>query len=137
VKAWESVYRACSEAEGEDITGSSREVAIAWRSLAESTRLPWWLRAAVYSAAEAFEQQAEAWAAYNGSGAGGERTDVEERRTCGRLLVGSASQCPAAVEDHEQGTDEHQHGAKADEASRPEAGRRQSRVGATRFPAAT
>ena len=63
VFAWEDAYRRYFGAAGPNVVDTSRAVASAWRGLAESDALPWWLSAAVRSAAEAFERQAEAWQA--------------------------------------------------------------------------
>lgn len=79
-KVWERAYRTCGQAQGEDIVNSSIEVANAWRSLAEKTPLSWWLRAAVFSAAEAFEHQAQAWAAYRPDREGEMATAARHRR---------------------------------------------------------
>lgn len=62
VVTWEDAYRMYGSATGEDVTHTSRAVARAWRDLAACAELPWWLSAAVRSAAQAFEYQAQAWA---------------------------------------------------------------------------
>lgn len=59
ISAWEDAYREYGEDADEDLRGTSRAVAKAWCALAESVDLPWWLYAAVRSAAEAFEVQGE------------------------------------------------------------------------------
>lgn len=59
VSAWEDAYREYSREPDTDVVDVSLEVATAWRALAESAELPWWLSAAVHSAAEAFERQGE------------------------------------------------------------------------------
>ncbi|HEX6355588.1 hypothetical protein [Actinophytocola sp.] len=61
IAAWEHAYRAYENAAETDVASTSRAVAAAWRGLTESTDLPWWLLAAVCTAAEAFDHQAEAW----------------------------------------------------------------------------
>ena len=63
VVAWEDAYRRYESAEGDDVTEASWAVAGAWHNLAACAELPWWLSAAVRSAAQAFEHQAKAWAA--------------------------------------------------------------------------
>jgi hypothetical protein len=63
VATWEDAYRRYAGAVEEDVTKTSWAVANAWRELAARTELPWWLSAAVRSAAQAFEHQAESSAA--------------------------------------------------------------------------
>ncbi|MTD54510.1 hypothetical protein [Amycolatopsis pithecellobii] len=63
ILAWEDAYRRYSAAAGPNVVETSRAVACAWRELETAGALPWWLRAAVRSAAEAFEQQARSWEA--------------------------------------------------------------------------
>jgi hypothetical protein len=63
VVSWEDAYRRYVSAPGQEVTETSRAVAGAWRDLAACAELPWWLSAAVRSAAQAFEEQAEAWTA--------------------------------------------------------------------------
>jgi hypothetical protein len=63
VVSWEDAYRRYVSAPGREVTETSRAVAGAWRDLAACADLPWWLSAAVRSAAQAFEQQAETWTA--------------------------------------------------------------------------
>jgi hypothetical protein len=63
IAAWEEAYREYEKALATDVVGASRAVAAAWRNLAVDLELPWWLLAAVHSAAEAFDLQAEAWEA--------------------------------------------------------------------------
>lgn len=60
IAAWEDTYREYENTTETDIAGASRAVAAAWRDLAANTELPWWLLAAVHSAAEAFDFQADA-----------------------------------------------------------------------------
>ncbi|MFL6124965.1 hypothetical protein [Actinophytocola sp.] len=73
---WESAYdsyRAASEmvdvsvpgdnAAAEQMANASHAVAAAWRDIAVETSLPWWSAAAVTTAAQAFDQQAQDWAA--------------------------------------------------------------------------
>ena len=64
VSAWENAYREYSDDAETDVADVSLEVATAWRALAENAELPWWLSAAVRSAAEAFERQGEACRAW-------------------------------------------------------------------------
>ena len=61
IAAWEEAYREYEKAT--DVAVASRAVAAAWRNLAVTFELPWWLLAAVHSAAEAFDLQARAWEA--------------------------------------------------------------------------
>jgi hypothetical protein len=58
---WEDAYRTYEDASAANIADTSRAVAMAWRALGADTTLPWWLTAAVLSAAEAFEHQADTW----------------------------------------------------------------------------
>lgn len=59
ISAWEDAYREYGADASDDFYDTSRAVAKAWGALAESVELPWWLYAAVRSAAEAFEFQGE------------------------------------------------------------------------------
>ncbi len=59
VSAWEETYREYMDGARTDVADTSVAVATAWRALAENVELPWWLFAAVNSAAEAFEHQGE------------------------------------------------------------------------------
>jgi hypothetical protein len=61
VATWEDVYREYFGADKERFVDVSRAVATAWRALGTEAALPWWLSAAVLSAAEAFEHQADLW----------------------------------------------------------------------------
>jgi hypothetical protein len=76
VGRWESAYdayRVASElvdasvlgdnAAAEQMANASQAVAAAWRDIAVETILPWWSAAAVTTAAQAFDQQAQDWAA--------------------------------------------------------------------------
>jgi hypothetical protein len=63
IRAWEDAYRRYGSAAGANVAPASRAVAMAWRDIACMSRLPWWMLAAVESAAEAFEDQAEQWEA--------------------------------------------------------------------------
>jgi len=63
IRAWEDAYRRYGSAAGANVAPASRAVAMAWRDIACTSRLPWWMLAAVESAAEAFEDQAEQWEA--------------------------------------------------------------------------
>src|SRR5262245_9110727 len=82
VVAWEDAYRKYGHAVENDVTETSRAVAGAWRELAACVELPWWLSAAVRSAAQAFEHQAEAWNGQDGeadlTAVGTEEEDAEE-----------------------------------------------------------
>ncbi len=88
VRAWEGAYRQYGQVNemvtrmpADDPVGAwymanaSWAVATAWREIATVARMPWWLLAAVESAAEAFEAQARDWEARESGGespAGGE-----------------------------------------------------------------
>lgn len=50
------------------MASASTAVATAWRRIAESGRLPWWISAALDSAAQAFEAQARRSQAFSHSG---------------------------------------------------------------------
>lgn len=80
VRAWEGAYRqygqvaemaarlpADDPAAAWHMATASWAVAAAWREIATVGRLPWWLLAAVESAAEAFESQARDWEARESS----------------------------------------------------------------------
>jgi len=71
IRAWEAAYRQyghawettarCGKndpAAARDMAAASWAVAAAWRQIASATRLPWWVLAALESAAGAFESQA-------------------------------------------------------------------------------
>ncbi|MCT2584585.1 hypothetical protein [Actinophytocola gossypii] len=60
VTAWEDAYQKYGEP-NEDFVAVTRDVANAWRALGKDNELPWWLAAAVCTAVEAFEHQAEDW----------------------------------------------------------------------------
>jgi hypothetical protein len=58
--AWETTAR-CGRSDptaARDMAAASWAVAAAWRQIASATRLPWWVLAALESAAGAFESQA-------------------------------------------------------------------------------
>ena len=58
--AWETTAR-CGKSDptaARDMAAASWAVAAAWRQIASATRLPWWVLAALESAAGAFESQA-------------------------------------------------------------------------------
>jgi hypothetical protein len=61
IAAWEDAYRGYGKATETEVASASRAVAVAWRNLAAISELPWWLLAAVQSAAESFDFQADAW----------------------------------------------------------------------------
>jgi lysozyme family protein len=63
IAVWEDAYRRYEEAPETEVASASRAVAVAWRNLAAISELPWWLLAAVHSAAESFDFQADAWEA--------------------------------------------------------------------------
>ena len=59
-RAWEMTAR-CGKgdpAAAQEMAAASWAVAAAWRQIAAATRLPWWVLAAIESAAGAFESQA-------------------------------------------------------------------------------
>jgi hypothetical protein len=59
-RAWEMTAR-CGKgdpAAAREMAAASWAVAAAWRQIAAATRLPWWVLAAIESAAGAFESQA-------------------------------------------------------------------------------
>src|SRR4051794_19299016 len=59
IHAWEDAYCWYGVASGAEIAPASRAVALAWRDLVCTSTLPWWVLAAVESAAQAFEDQAD------------------------------------------------------------------------------
>lgn len=59
VRAWELAYARYPAASEAELPSVSRAVAAAWRHLAAEFELPGWAHAAVISAAEAFEIQAD------------------------------------------------------------------------------
>src|SRR3954464_2811524 len=61
VRAWEIAYARYADASDVELPSVSRAVAASWRDLAAEIPLPAWARAAVISAAEAFEIQADRW----------------------------------------------------------------------------
>src|SRR3954468_9898239 len=61
VRAWELAYARYADASDAELPSVSRAVAASWRDLAAEVPLPAWARAAVISAAEAFEIQADKW----------------------------------------------------------------------------
>jgi hypothetical protein len=84
VRAWEGTYRQYAQVNEmvtrmteDDPVGAwhlatvSWAAAKAWREIATVSRLPWWLLAAVESAAEAFEAQARDWEARESGESGG------------------------------------------------------------------
>jgi alkylated DNA nucleotide flippase Atl1 len=91
VNRWESAYsayRTASEmvnastpgdcAAAEHMAQASRAVATAWRDIAVESELSWWSVAAVTTAAQAFDHQAQDWAARAKHGR--ESTSAEDRR---------------------------------------------------------
>ncbi|MBK1785233.1 hypothetical protein [Prauserella cavernicola] len=73
VKGWEEAYRrygtaceALDRSRGIDTASSmaeaSKAVAVAWRAIATQGALSWWIVAAMVSAAESFDEQADYWA---------------------------------------------------------------------------
>ena len=76
VHAWEGAYRHYGRAwewtarsprgdpaAAREMASASCAVAAAWRQIASATTLPWWMLAAIESAAAAFESQARDWEA--------------------------------------------------------------------------
>lgn len=81
IRSWEGAYRQygqvneiISRMPADDpvaawqMANASWAVASAWREIATVARLPWWVLAAVDSAAEAFEVQARYWEAQESGG---------------------------------------------------------------------
>lgn len=71
LSAWEAAYRRYGRASDDmarsprrdvravrELTDPSRAVDFTWRAITSDPQLPWWVVAAVSSAAEAFEEQA-------------------------------------------------------------------------------
>ncbi len=59
-RAWETTAR-CGKSDpaaAREMAAASWAVSAAWRQIAAATRLPWWVLAAIESAAGAFESQA-------------------------------------------------------------------------------
>src|SRR5690349_10495485 len=94
VSAWEAAYRAYRDASdavarsrggspdiAREMAAASRLVAHTWRGLVGDPDQPWWVVAAVGSAAQAFEEQAREWEHKAGGGeyAGGVRSDVGDQ----------------------------------------------------------
>ncbi|HVK24987.1 MAG TPA: hypothetical protein VM677_26815 [Actinokineospora sp.] len=82
-RRWQAAYRAYEHASAEvarsgaDDRGAAHamavtswDVAVLWREIADSPYLPWWVLAAVHSAAETFEHQSREWNARSNAGAG-------------------------------------------------------------------
>ena len=88
VIVWEDAYRRYQGSAGPNVVVTSRAVAMAWRALATVGDLPWWLHAAVESAAAAFERQAEEWEA----GAARERLATPPKRVCRFLGMGDSEE---------------------------------------------
>ena len=63
VSAWEWTTRSPKgdPAAAREMASASWSVAAAWRQIATATTLPWWILAALESAAAAFESQARDW----------------------------------------------------------------------------
>ena len=74
LRAWEGAYRYYGRAwewtarspkgdpaAAREMASASWAVAAAWRQIAAATTLPWWILAALESAAAAFESQARDW----------------------------------------------------------------------------
>ena len=83
VRAWEGAYRHYGRAwewtarspkgdpaAAREMASASWAVAAAWRQIAATTTLPWWVLAAIESAAGAFEAQARSWEARGTSESG-------------------------------------------------------------------
>jgi hypothetical protein len=74
IARWESAYRQYANLaqvigrsecvrsdEAHAMASASWDVATAWREMATTAVLPWWVLAAIRAAADAFEQQAHDW----------------------------------------------------------------------------
>lgn len=74
VRAWEEAYRRYGTASdqvartrevdaatAQEMASASWAVAAAWRGIASDRELSWWMLAALESAAQAFEEQAQDW----------------------------------------------------------------------------
>lgn len=74
VRTWEAAYRRYGTASdrvararevdaamAQEMASASLAVAAAWRSIAADEQLSWWTLAALESAAQAFEEQAQDW----------------------------------------------------------------------------
>lgn len=103
VQGWEVVYREYMSASGRvQMSRSSAKVAAAWREMAATPSLEWWVVAALTTAAEAFEEQARDW--------GGAMREVSRRpadRDSGRAHAG-----PVALWSHPPA---HHHGQQRPE----------------------
>jgi hypothetical protein len=89
VSAWEEAYQQYTDAAKANVADTSVAVASAWRALAENTELPWWLFAAVNSAAEAFEQQGDTGGTrpVNGAVVAPRRADGDDDQESERTVV--------------------------------------------------
>lgn len=99
IRAWEDAYRRYGSAAGANVAPASRAVALAWRDIACTSRLPWWVLAAVESAAEAFEDQAEQWEARARQSAKSSWSGVPNTRTPGDSTVRTSGQLPVSARD--------------------------------------
>ncbi|WP_436496712.1 hypothetical protein [Actinokineospora sp. HUAS TT18] len=92
---WQAAYRAYEHASeevtraGADDRGAAHALALAswdvaalWREIADTPFLPWWVLAAVHSAAETFEHQSREWNA-KANAAVGVRSVSPRRRNGG------------------------------------------------------
>jgi hypothetical protein len=77
VERWQAAYRAYNAAGGDraELARLSAAVAVAWRDIAAVPGLAWWLVAALSSAAEAFERQAQDWGRGGRCGVSGRPTE--------------------------------------------------------------
>lgn len=99
IRAWEDAYRRYGSAAGADVAPASRAVAMAWRDIACTSGLPWWMLAAVESAAEAFEEQAEQWEARARQGAKSSWPGVPNTRMPGETTVSTSGRLPTPARD--------------------------------------
>lgn len=96
IRAWEDAYRRYGSAAGANVAPASRAVALAWRDIACTSRLPWWALAAVESAAEAFEDQAEQWEARARQGTKSSWAGVPNTRTPSDTTVSTSGFLPTS-----------------------------------------
>lgn len=99
IRAWEDAYRRYGSAAGANVAPASRAVALAWRDIACTSKLPWWVLAAVESAAEAFEDQAEQWEARARKTAKSSWSGVPNTRTPGDSTVSTSGRLPTPTRD--------------------------------------
>ena len=99
IRAWEDAYRRYGSAAGADVAPASRAVAMAWRDIACTSGLPWWMLAAVESAAEAFEAPAEQWAPRPRRGPRSSWPGVSVSSVPGETTVSTSGRLPTPARD--------------------------------------